>query len=304
MSTELSFLYLIQGSASNVSLFRKNNPLLEILSLTYDQPLSGSFHFPHSTWTDGRNVLYREAEKKEKKYDYYIFMDDDLEIVHGSFTNFEKTISKYQPDVAVAPHTYTRGGQELVKAFKFLFSFKDFIINSDRLFDPCLIAIKVDSIKDYYILPYVDVFDKLNWWLSQCFFCDQLENIGVETLCINTLIVKGTENNPYPKQLNGVVELMRKETKKIYIKNTKTSAEVIINKSSKLLRKMRPYFLKKFLYRYVRGIYILVKAFFNSFFQKRNNKTPSVEGVFTPYFYQRHNELKNKKYDYTYTEVE
>ena len=38
-----------------------------------------AFHFPNSTWMEGRNELYRRALLKGN-YDYYFFLDDDLSI--------------------------------------------------------------------------------------------------------------------------------------------------------------------------------------------------------------------------------
>ena len=33
-----------------------------------------------TTWTSGRNVLYEEAMKRDTRYLYYIFMDDDIQL--------------------------------------------------------------------------------------------------------------------------------------------------------------------------------------------------------------------------------
>ena len=55
-------------------------------------PMKNSFHFPNSTWAEGRNELLRRA-KEMGMYDYYIFLDDDLKL-YFSLSTFEKMLDK------------------------------------------------------------------------------------------------------------------------------------------------------------------------------------------------------------------
>ena len=86
--------------------------LCDVLVLSYKQACQNQT-LPHvqylfnssTTWTTGRNVLYEEAMKRDTRYLYYIFMDDDIQLVDstGMYPNpwrgFENFLIDVEPVV-------------------------------------------------------------------------------------------------------------------------------------------------------------------------------------------------------------
>jgi hypothetical protein len=165
----MKFLYLIQGQVENIKqyYFLKNRPSSEALFLSYDFDVPNTIFLPNSTWAEGRNLLLKTASEKFSKYDYFIFLDDDVKIIKGSFDEFEKYLEKLTPAVAVPlfiPKTL-RTKIDLYIPFisKTIFSL-DYQVC--RCADAQFIAFHKDLISDNLITKLHTPFDKISWWLT------------------------------------------------------------------------------------------------------------------------------------------
>jgi hypothetical protein len=74
----VKFIYLIQGNLSQP--FYHIPAGSDFLYLQWQpnfRPLPHHFHFPNSTWAEGRNELYKRA-LQQGAYDYFVYIDDDV----------------------------------------------------------------------------------------------------------------------------------------------------------------------------------------------------------------------------------
>ena len=157
----MKFIYLVQGQADLVSEYfhLKDRSDCEAIYLTYDQELDGAIFRPNTTWAEGRNILLEKALERGPK-DYYIFLDDDIKIIRGSWDLFEAKLNKHQPALAVPVVPKTRytpikdydGSTWEIQAFK--------------IHDEQFMAVHKDLIDDNIIFPYITKFDDLSWWAA------------------------------------------------------------------------------------------------------------------------------------------
>ena len=158
------FLYLVQGKAELMKnyLHLSENRNADVIFLTYDQPIETvinqaieeSIFFPKSTWAEGRNKLLEMALNKGE-YLYYIFCDDDIKFIKGSWETFEKQLLQYQPAIAIPINRKTF--QTPLKGLKS----QCFLTNDEQL-----MAFHQDVVKDFIVLPYQNQFDSIYWWIS------------------------------------------------------------------------------------------------------------------------------------------
>lgn len=171
------FIYLVQGQACYVKkyLHLADRVDADVLFLTYDYPLEVTtisqkkcIYLPNSTWTEGRNKLLEIAINQAQSYQYYIFLDDDVEFIRGTWDLFEAEILYYKPAIAIPvfPNT-TNSPVHLSKVTdlpilrKIGLSFQAFLVNDQQL-----IAFHRDVINDGIILPYQTKFDSISWWAA------------------------------------------------------------------------------------------------------------------------------------------
>jgi len=156
----LKYLYLVQGEAKLVSDYLHLSERLkaEAIFLTYDKKLERALHKPHTTWAEGRNILLEHALQKPK-FDYYIFLDDDIRIIKGSWDIFEEELEKHKPAIAVpiVPKTRFTPIQENGEIWD---------LQALKIHDEQFMAIHYDVIEDNIITPYVTEFDDLSWWAA------------------------------------------------------------------------------------------------------------------------------------------
>ncbi|MGD9015959.1 MAG: hypothetical protein PVH30_01155 [Desulfobacterales bacterium] len=165
------FIYLIQ-SADRMPYPELPGPDCDVLLLTWDQPADheGSVFLPGSSWCEGRNRLLREAlERRDASgmdYLYYIFLDDDCEVVEdvslarrlnipltgNPFRTFEAFLIDWEPAIG-----YTRYDWQHVEPDK--------PVNLGYNFDALFNAYHRESIS--FLLPYYTGFDAESWLYSQ-----------------------------------------------------------------------------------------------------------------------------------------
>jgi hypothetical protein len=151
------FLYLVQGSADNIKKYfhlkdRKNS---DAIFMTYDKQIEQALFLPNSLWSNGRNKMLEHVLSLGINYKYYIFCDDDVEFISGSWDIFEKSLKTLNPAVAVPIFPKTKH-----TPLPFL-SYQSFLLNDEQM-----IAIHHEVVKDRILVPYWDEFDKTHCWPS------------------------------------------------------------------------------------------------------------------------------------------
>ena len=155
----------------------------DVLVLSYKQACQNQT-LPHvqylfnssTTWTTGRNVLYEEAMKSDTQYLYYIFMDDDIQLVDstGMYPNPWRGFENFLIDVEPAVGTVMFDVESMYYSMSHLRKCKKNLgcpLNDSSLwtpvvaFDAAFNAFHLKSVD--YILPYTEEFDYLSMWLSQ-----------------------------------------------------------------------------------------------------------------------------------------
>jgi hypothetical protein len=156
---------MVQGKAENIVKYRflqKSNS--DLFSLSYDHPLQAdvvswknSTYLPRSSWAEGRNSLLEGVINSGLEYDYYIFMDDDVEFLTGSFLRFEELIEKHRPSYAVPLC------EEIEKSYRYSPNLE---IQHPVATDQQIQAFSKSVIDDRLIVPFETCFDKESWWYT------------------------------------------------------------------------------------------------------------------------------------------
>lgn len=159
------FLYLIQGTATNVVKYKfLYNLESDVIVLTYDKEISQNefpsiinIFLPKSTWAEGRNAQLNYAKKLNNNYEYYIFLDDDVEFKNGSFKQFQNKLLKHKPAIGIPLLDIIKNSNRYLK---------DVLIQHPISFDQAIQAFHKIVIDDGIVLPYVTNFDEMSWWYS------------------------------------------------------------------------------------------------------------------------------------------
>lgn len=186
----MKFTYLIQTEGELPSIFKDllNRPNVSLLHLTFRHHIEGAIFLPNSTWTEGRNALLSRARQIGLDSDYYIFSDDDIIFQSGSWLEFEESLERWLPPVATPQLTGYHGQPNIEQ------------IVSVYDFDAILNAFHRDVIEDGVVLPYLERFDSITWWLSQLFvihLCGILYQNYV--LKIPYVSIMNGQSRPYPR---------------------------------------------------------------------------------------------------------
>ncbi|KAJ7389255.1 hypothetical protein OS493_032723 [Desmophyllum pertusum] len=142
----------------------------------------------NTTWSFGRNILYHLALKRNKKYRYYVFMDEDIEFFFTSNTTqdiaywkeakhpleaFENFLRSYEPAIGLCNYC-SRCGKLLANG-----SYVPALCCSPRTaagnlppilpvtiaFDAAVNAFHTKAIQ--HLLPYRLDYEEISWWESQ-----------------------------------------------------------------------------------------------------------------------------------------
>lgn len=211
------FLYLVHGADTLIHNYDHLNerPDADLIQSTYNAPVEGAHYFPGSTWAEGRNGLLEKALELKDRYEYYIFMDDDVEFKEGGFDELEAQLTRLQPAVAVpvfVPKT-TRTVLSLgISYYKKLF----FPLSSYQVCkfaDGQFMAFHRDVLMDNILMPLQNQFDEISWW-----YTSSTQQILMHTFYPDTAL-----------QLNNVA--ITNESHREYIKNSyKREQEIWLEK--------------------------------------------------------------------------
>tara|TARA_A100001015_G_C14981937_1_gene709832 strand:- start:176 stop:1810 length:1635 start_codon:yes stop_codon:yes gene_type:complete len=195
-------LYLIQCSSKLPDIYSclKNK---NIVVLSYKEETEDTtIFYPNSTWTTGRNKLREYALSLKEKYDYYIYLDEDIIFKGGitqkeGFRQFEHLLDVYKPLIG-NPQMENRGWYNNHGNL-----IKDVEAQSVVCFDGIMNAYSKEIFSENIILPYDDHFDKTNWWGSQIMTwikCNYYYKNKV--ILFPQLKIRNTLSSDYPQEID------------------------------------------------------------------------------------------------------
>ncbi|KAL9979858.1 hypothetical protein ACROYT_G017581 [Oculina patagonica] len=138
-----------------------------------------------SSWNLGRNILYFVARERIPGYNYYIFLDDDVELQFNSFTPqemkmlspfraFEEWLLDYQPAVGVVDQQGPQGVISILEKRRFKCGINETsMVIPTAWFDAIFNAFHHKAIE--HILPYPTKYDRQTWWASQLHVMSSIE---------------------------------------------------------------------------------------------------------------------------------
>jgi len=186
----MKFAYMVQTEAALPPTFEalRGNPDVTLIHLSFKEPTLGAIYLPDSTWTEGRNALLAAARDHGADFDYYVFCDDDMEFVSGSFAEFNGQLARLQPAVATPLYDFAPNKHE------------EFAAHTVYAFDAMMNAFHRDLITDRIVLPYYAGFDTQSWWFSQ-FFVIHLASVLYpdHVIRLNSIRITNTMSRPYPR---------------------------------------------------------------------------------------------------------
>ncbi|XP_068759689.1 uncharacterized protein [Montipora capricornis] len=164
-----------------------------------------------STWSSGRNALYFAAVNRTSGYHYYIFLDDDVNVIFNKFTppdlkkklplqSFQQWLLHYEPVVGVLDYLFHHGAVWTFERRKALCGIRNDTSLSLPVvwFDAAFNAFHYKAIAD--ILPYDTQYDDTSWWLSQVVVITLVElKFRGQALLYVPATAKNPKHRPYPR---------------------------------------------------------------------------------------------------------
>ena len=159
----------------------------DVLVLSWEKPCAQNLTYlkhikyiykANSSWSEGRNILYRFAKEIPQNYLYYIFMDDDMtfQFTNSAFRKryrdlgcssplqaFEDFLLKHEPAIGVPLFCSGRGRCDNMKRLKPMPEYLPVTI----WFDAAVTAFHRNALD--LMLPYRLDYEKKSWYQSQKF---------------------------------------------------------------------------------------------------------------------------------------
>ena len=180
-----------------------------------------------STWTTGRNLLYRAAKDRGINYFYYIFLDEDIYLTYdadfGSLAKnqsisplraFEQFLLDYEPAVGMGNYYFHHTAREIMNfiknscqnnAYSNHSSFTSPLYLSMGYFDACFNAYHRDALDD--LLPYDTVRDALDWWTSHSIVVMKIElKFRGHAVMYTPVCVNNPLHRSYPQNIGTVFD--------------------------------------------------------------------------------------------------
>ena len=232
-----AFLYLTQTEScigedllSQENLGNSTVCNCHLLVLSYKQECKT--HHPHieyilglgTTWSSGRNQLYKRAMLRGVNYLFYIFMDDDVELVYNNLAPrqmhsqhpmraFEEFLLTVEPAVGTPSNTFHHHAEYVIEKRRDICHKRS---ENDLLpaylstvhFDGIFNAIHREAIQ--YLLPYPVKYDNTSWWHSQRQLFTGVEVIfRGQALMYLPVTVQNLKHRPYLLGEQGMEEAYR-----------------------------------------------------------------------------------------------
>ncbi|KAL9979861.1 hypothetical protein ACROYT_G017584 [Oculina patagonica] len=162
------------------------------------------------SWNLGRNILYFVARKITPGYNYYIFLDDDVELQFNSFTPqgmkmftpfraFEEWLLDYQPAVGIVDQQGFHGAISLLEKRRLKCGIKEAsMVIPTVWFDAIFNAFHHKAIE--HILPYPTKYDRQTWWASQLHVMCSIElKFRGQAMMFVPITLTNKQHRGYPK---------------------------------------------------------------------------------------------------------
>ena len=253
-----SFLYMTQTEHCLPYQLRDMNALgdstaRDVIVLSYKKECRNT-SFPHvtyifntsTTWTTGRTELYYAAKRLNKKYLYYIFLDDDITIV-PIFTNLNssswwRTYKQFLLDNRPPLAALDNPNWQLVDKIRRARSKEHCTMNGTdpdyylaKWFDAVINAFRHDAVEHLFgpITPYWTRFDSESWWMSQWYV-----NIMTDIVFHNQamlpahLMAYNPVHRPYPQRMHTRkdLEVIADDIRKIIPQQYRNSADLLFKR--------------------------------------------------------------------------
>ncbi len=220
-------LYLIQTAAGLPAIYaclKDKNYLL----LSYKENTTETTIFAAgTTWTQGRNLLYKYVRDNNLQYDYYVFMDEDvvfhkpykyalLNQVHsdiigkmemGRRTKITPLITQRQAaGFKCLESVFIERYPIVVMRFGFWRDWQRSLcwnLQSVYDFDACLSAFSNEVFFADTILPYIEDYDADSWWISQYILNKKAEYYYPKQVIQNNQVtIINSQASAYPRGNN------------------------------------------------------------------------------------------------------
>ena len=199
-----------------------------------------------TTWAVGRNLLYKAAKERKEKYIYYIFMDDDVQLIMADKKNaqnpwrmYEESLKTFQPAVVTMLITYNQrnfSGKTFPERLNCELTEYIQLDHTDAIFN----AFHYQAID--HILPYTTRFDSVSWWYSQAYLMIKCDILFTDEVVIDPRIrIINPKHRNYPRKMfyddvNQIVTDIRSETPEKYRKSVEPILQQwLTNSKQKLL---------------------------------------------------------------------
>lgn len=201
--------YLTQCKCSlptNYSCLKSRDHLI----LSYKSNTSQTdIYYPNSTWTTGRNKLFEIAIQKE--YDYYVFLDEDLNLTEEILQKFENILNELDHPIIV-PNMWgynTRKSNYDIKYNRKGLMNDSFKMQTVDWFDGAFNAFNKNSIQQ--LLPYESEYDVQSWWYSQLLLIIKSNFLFKNQIVqINEINITNQLHSSYPTNMNNVKQICNK----------------------------------------------------------------------------------------------
>ena len=191
-----TYLYIIQSAShlpEKYECLRKRNYV--VLSYKENTPDTTIF-YPNSTWTTGRNKLREYVLETKTKYDYYIFLDEDITFdgysQEDGFNKIEQLLDEYKPCIANPNfhiyYTHHANGEILGD------------VQTTIWYDGIYNAFSYDAFTSKEIFPYIDIFDNRSWHMSQYIMIILCSIYKKEVVVFNNIKIQNETHSDYPKE--------------------------------------------------------------------------------------------------------
>ena len=192
-----NFLYIIQCASKIPEIYNCLKSRDFILLSFKENTSDTTIFYPKSTWTNGRNKLREHIFNMKQKYDYYIFLDEDVVFSGYSqedgFNNFEKLLLKYKPFIG----NPNFGGYYNKTTYLNKLPLGE--AQTTIWFDGLCNAFSNEAFFSNIIFPYINYFDNKSWWMSQYIMIILCSIYKKEVVLFNNLIVTNEIHSEYPK---------------------------------------------------------------------------------------------------------
>ncbi len=158
------FLYLVQGRLQSLERYQNlekyqslESESSDVMYLTFEEKVDkpNYLYAPNTCWARGRDCLIEAAKKLDRRYEYYIMIDDDVGFVgENGFRKFEEEVLEAKPDFAIPIYSSNEASKRYAKLIEPLIQRNIFRFSRIVFFDSMFICLSREFLFDEAIFPY------------------------------------------------------------------------------------------------------------------------------------------------------